>query len=62
MEGEPNEIVEPRKEGVEMNDRRTVGPEEAKTAQNSLFRLEIFGILGNSIGRLYIGQYVCEIF
>ena len=39
-----------------------MGQGEAKTAQNSEFRLEIFGVLGNSIGRLYIGQHVCEIF
>ena len=42
--------------------RRTVGQGEAKTAQNSKFRMEIFGVLGNSIERLYIGQHVCEIF
>ena len=33
---------------------RIVGQEEAKTAQNSKFRLEIFGVLGNSIGRIHL--------
>ena len=46
---------------VRSQQRRTVGQGEAKTAQIKIFD-EIFGVLSNSIGRLYIGQHVCEIF
>ena len=41
--------------------RRIVGQGEAKTAQNTQFWLKIFGVLGNSIERLYIGQHVFAI-